>query len=95
MTDWPRLVLAVPIGGYRLRLTYSDGFSGEVDFAETVAKGGIFSFLQDAERFKAVQVANHGSALLWIDDAGDEIDFCADAQRMIAESNAVASMAAG
>jgi hypothetical protein len=30
MTDWPRLVSAVPIGEYRLRLSYSDGFVGEI-----------------------------------------------------------------
>jgi hypothetical protein len=94
MTDWPRLVSAAPIGEYRLRLSYSDGFVGEVDFADTVAKGGIFAFMKDSDRFKAVQVAHNGSALLWVDDAGDDIDFCADAQRMQAEANAVKHMAA-
>ena len=94
MTDWPRLVSAVPIGEYRLRLSYSDGFVGEVDFADTVAQGGIFAFMKDLERFKAVQVAHNGSALLWVDDAGDDIDFCADAQRIKAEANAVKHMAA-
>jgi hypothetical protein len=94
MNDWPKLVTAVPIGGYRLRLTYSDGFTGEVDFAETVEKGGIFDFMRDVERFKTVRVAHNGMALLWVDDAGDDIDFCADAQRMKAEANAVKHMAA-
>ena len=94
MTDWPRLVSAVPIGEYRLRLSYSDGFVGEVDFADTVATGEIFAFMKDVNRFKTVQVAHNGSALLWVDDAGDDIDFCADAQRMKAEANAVKHMAA-
>jgi hypothetical protein len=94
MTDWPRLVSAVPIGEYRLRLSYSDGFVGEVDFADTVTKGGIFAFMKDPDRFKTVQIAHNGSALLWVDDAGDDIDFCADAQRMQAEANAVRHMAA-
>jgi hypothetical protein len=30
---------------------------------------------------------------LWVDDQGDDIDFCADALRMQAEANAVKSMA--
>jgi hypothetical protein len=94
MTDWPRLVSAEPLGDYRLRLTYSDGFVGEVDFADTVAEGGIFAFMQEKERFKTVQVAHGGSALLWVDDEGDDIDFCADAQRMNAEANTVKTMAA-
>jgi hypothetical protein len=93
MTDWPRLTSAEPIGGYRLRLRYSDGFVGEVDFAETIARGGIFAFMGEAEKFKNVQVAHAGSALLWVDDQGDDIDFCADALRMQAEVNAVKSMA--
>jgi Protein of unknown function (DUF2442) len=88
------LVSAEPLGDYRLRLTYSDGFIGEVDFADTVAEGGIFAFMQNKERFKAVQVAHNGSAPLWIDDEGDDIDFCADAQRLTAEANAVKTMAA-
>jgi hypothetical protein len=94
VTDWPKLVSAEPAECYRLRLTFSDGFVGEVDFADTVAEGGIFAFMQDKARFKTVQVAHNGSALLWVDDEGDDIDFCADAQRMIAEANAVRSMAA-
>ena len=94
MRDWPRLISAEPLGDYRLRLTYSDGFIGEVNFADTVAEGGIFAFMQDKERFKTVQVAHNGSALLWIDDEGDDIDFCADAQRLIAEASAVKTMAA-
>lgn len=94
MSNWPRLASAEPVGGYRLRLTYSDGFSGEVDFSKTIEKGGIYAFMQDERRFALVKVSSNGSALLWVDDDGDEIDFCADAQRMIAESNAVQSMAA-
>ena len=35
-----------------------------------------------------------GTALQWIDDDGDEIDFDADAQRMRAEANVVAATAA-
>jgi len=50
--------------------------------------------MKNPDRFKTVQVAHNGSALLWVDDAGDDIDFCADAQRMQAEANAVKHMAA-
>lgn len=90
----PRLVEAVPSGGFRVRLTYSDGFVGEVDFADTVARGGIFSFMRAPERFATVSIARAGTALLWVDDVGDDIDFCADALRMKAEANVVRSMAA-
>ena len=72
---------------------YSDGFVGEVDFSETIERGGIFAFMGDQERFRKVQVVHYGSALLWIDEHGDDIDFCADALRMRAEANAVKSIA--
>jgi hypothetical protein len=93
MSEWPRLVSAEPIGGYKLRLHYSDGFVGEVDFSETVDRGGIFAFLRNQERFKSMQIAHLGQALVWVDDEGDDVDFCADALRMQAEANAVKSMA--
>ncbi len=64
MTDWPKLVSAVPTGDYRLKPTYSDGSLEKWIFAETVAKGGIFAFMQDPERFRTVQVA-HATALLF------------------------------
>ncbi|MGD0151789.1 MAG: hypothetical protein ABSB77_24690 [Xanthobacteraceae bacterium] len=50
--------------------------------------------MKNPDRFKTVEVAHNGSALLWVDDAGDDIDFCPDAQRMQAEANAVKHMAA-
>lgn len=92
MTDWPALLTAVPVGGYRLRLTDSDGSVGEVDFADGIGDADVFAFLRDPDRFKTAQVAHNGMALVWIDDDGNEIDFCADAQRMKAEANAVAHL---
>ena len=94
MKDWPRLIKVVPIGGYRLRLTYSSGLTGDVDFSETVARGGIFTFMRNTERFKTVKIAYNGSALLWLDDDGDEIDFCADTQRLAIEASQTHTFAA-
>ena len=94
MKSWPKLIEARPLDGYRLRLTWADGFVGAVDFTATVAKGGIYAFMRDPVRFAAVQVGPSGSSLVWIDDEDDEIDFCADAQRMAAETRAVANLAA-
>jgi hypothetical protein len=90
-TTWPKLVSAIPTGGYRLRLVYSDGFTGEVDFTDILSRGGIFAFMRDPQRFQSVRVAHGGTALQWIDDEGDEIDFDGHAQRMKAEANAVAA----
>ncbi len=35
-----KVTKAEPLGGHRLRLTFSDGSAGEWDFAELVAKNG-------------------------------------------------------
>lgn len=91
MSDLPQLRSVSAVGGYRLRLVFSDGFTGEVDFAGTVVRGGVFAFMRDPQRFQTVKVAHGGTALQWIDDEGDEIDFDAYAQRMTAEADAVAS----
>ena len=63
-------------------------------FYDTAARGGIFAFMADPERFRKVQVAHAGLALLWVDDNGDD-RFLRRCLRMQAEANAnaVKSMA--
>ena len=91
MRDWPRLISAEPLGDYRLRLTNSDGFIGDDRFADTVAEGGILAFMQDRSASRR-SGARNGSRCSG-DDEGGDIDFCADAQRLIAEASAVKTMA--
>jgi hypothetical protein len=38
----------------------------------------VFDVLADQARFEAVQIGERGRTLIWSDDAGDEIDLCAD-----------------
>ena len=50
-----KVVKAEPVGGYRLRLRFSDGSSGERDFADIVAKGGpMLDPLRDEAYFARV-----------------------------------------
>ena len=49
------------LDGYRVRATFSDGATGEYDFAEVIGKGGpMVEPLRDPEYFKQV-VIEHGA----------------------------------
>ena len=72
-----------------LRLTYDDGFSGEVDFSETIARGGVMTLLTDPAAFGDVKIGEGGRSLGWVDAKGDDVDFCADALRFKAEEQVV------
>lgn len=88
-------IAAVEIPRYPvLRLTFDDGFAGEVDFSSTIAKGGMLAFLADPAAFAMVQIGERGRCLLWIDPDGEEVDFCADALRFQAEEQVVRERAA-
>jgi hypothetical protein len=52
-----KVTKAEPIGGHRLRLTFSDGSTGERDFADIVAAGGpMLEPLRDPNYFARVFV---------------------------------------
>ena len=44
------------VGGYRLRLRFEDGVSGEVDVSELIEFRGVFAPLRDTAEFARVQV---------------------------------------
>lgn len=69
----PRLISAKIIGDYRVSLTYTDGVSGIVDFADYVGQG-VFKCWEDKAFFSTVRIGEAGE-LAW----GDDIDFCGDA----------------
>lgn len=51
MKQLPRVVAAEHQGGYRIRLTFSDGMTGVVDF-ERWLEGPVFEPLRDVEFFR-------------------------------------------
>ena len=66
----PVAVCALP--GYRLRVEYADGVTGEVDLSHLVGKG-VFAAWNDPAIFDAVTVGDHGE-IRW----SGEIDLCSD-----------------
>lgn len=76
-----RITDAEALPGHRLRLRYLDGAAGVVDMAGTVARGGVFVALA-GPRFPTFRLTQGGRAVCWLDDAGNEVDFDADALRL-------------
>ncbi len=68
----PRILEALPLDGYRIRLKFADGIAGEVDLSHLAGKG-VFALWNDYRIFREFSVEN-GRSLLW----SDEIDIDAD-----------------
>ncbi|MGQ0484889.1 MAG: DUF2442 domain-containing protein [Hyphomicrobiales bacterium] len=77
-----------------LRVTFDDGLSGEIDFSEHIARGGVFAPLADEAFFRRVAVDEYGHTFGWnLDEIGREIDFCPDSTRIEIEAKMVSKMA--
>ena len=66
-------ISAEPLPGYRLRLRYADGVTGDVDLSHLVGKG-VFQLWNDRDAFERVSIGTAGE-VRWSDD----VDLCADA----------------
>src|SRR5579859_7992659 len=73
-------VQALP--NFRVRLTYTDGFIGELDFWPHIEWGEAVAPLKDPELFRQAHVGSGGASLEWIGPDGGQIDFDADGLRM-------------
>jgi hypothetical protein len=84
----PRIISATPVIHGVLKIVWNDGYEGVVDLRPTIARGRIFTYLQDAKHFAQVRVSEYGHSIEWINDKGEEIDFGADTLRSKAENQA-------
>jgi Protein of unknown function (DUF2442) len=84
----PRIVLAEPVIHGVLKIVWNDGYEGIVDLRPTIARGRIFTHLQNAKNFSKVRVSEFGHSVEWTDGDGDQIDFAADTLRTKAENQA-------
>ena len=70
-----------------LHLQFTDGFAGDLDLAETIARGSMFTPLNDPQFFAKVQMASDGYSFGWLlDDLSNELDFSAEGARIDLES---------
>jgi hypothetical protein len=77
-----------------LHLKFKDGFSGDLDLIETIARGPLFDPLKNQDFFSKVSVVNRGYSFGWrMDDIGTEIDFSAESARIDLETEFVRKLA--
>jgi Protein of unknown function (DUF2442) len=95
MKTLPRIVVAEAVIHGVLKLVFTDGYEGVVDLRPLIAKGRIFTWLQDPKNFQNVQLGEYGHYVFWVDDKGQDIDFGADALRRDAEKQAELHKLAG
>ena len=88
MKKLPRITLAEPVIHGVLKIVWNDGYEGIVDLRPTIARGKIFTYLQNARNFSKVRVSEFGHSVEWTNDDGDQIDFGADTLRSKAENQA-------
>jgi len=76
-----RVVQAELVEGYRVRLTFSDGASGVVDFKDRiVGRGGVFELLEDPKAFASFVIDEEGGTLAW----PNGVDFCPETLHALA-----------
>jgi hypothetical protein len=51
---------ADPLDRHRLRITFIDDFTGEVDLSPLLDEGPLYEPLRDLENFRAVTISRHG-----------------------------------
>jgi hypothetical protein len=88
MKKLPRIVVAESVIHGVLKVVWNDGYEGVVDLRPTIARGKIFTYLQNARNFSKVRVSEFGHSVKWTDGDGDQIDFGADTLRTKAENQA-------
>ena len=67
MTAPYEITAAEHLGGYRLRLTFADGFTGDVDLADRLAppNGPMLAPLNDVAYFAQVAVDRELGTVVW------------------------------
>jgi hypothetical protein len=75
------IVGAVASADHTVRVTWSDGVIGVVDFLPIIDRGGWFTPLRDGDYFASTMIVlPDGAGLTW----PEEIDYSADFLRMVA-----------
>jgi hypothetical protein len=59
------IVEATPLEGYRVRLRFEDGVTGDVDLSTIVRFEGVFAPLKDPMRFRELRVHPEIGTIYW------------------------------
>jgi hypothetical protein len=78
-----------------LEIIWDDQYEGLVDLRPIIARGKVFTLLQDPEYFKAVRVQHYGHSTYWGEEENEEVDFGCGRLREMAEEQAKLNSTAG
>ena len=85
----PRIVAAAPVIHGVLKITWDDGYTGLVDMRPVLARGKVFTPLQNPALFDRVSVGEFGHAIEWpVEAGGVPLDFASNTLREKAEKQA-------
>lgn len=88
MSEIPRIRFASPVISGVLKVVWDDGYEGIVDLRPILSQGKVFAFLNDPDRFRQLEIGDHGSSVFWLDPQGRTIDFGTLSLRERAEAQA-------
>jgi Protein of unknown function (DUF2442) len=88
MKKLPRIAKAEPVIHGVLKVVFTDGYEGVVDYRPLISHDRVFEWLQKPKNFLKVQIEDYGHHDFWMDDKGREIDLGADGLRRDAEKEA-------
>jgi hypothetical protein len=71
-----------------LKITWDDNYTGLVDLRPIIARGKVFTPLQEPDYFKTVCLQRYGHSIYWGQEDNEEVDFGCDRLREIAEEQA-------
>jgi Protein of unknown function (DUF2442) len=71
-----------------LKIRWRDNYEGFVDLRPIIARGNIFTLLQNAKKFQKFEIDEFGHSLGWSFADGTTIDFSAENLRERAERQA-------
>ena len=94
-TKLPRMVSVSCVIHGVLKIVWNDGYEGVVDLRLLLARGKIFTWLQNPSNFENVKLGEYGHSIYWLDDQEYVIDLSADSLRRDAERQAEQHLLAG
>jgi hypothetical protein len=68
-----------------LKITWDDNFEGFVDLRSIIARGKVFTPLQNPDYFRTVCLQRYGHSIYWGEEDNEEVDFGCDRLREMAE----------
>jgi hypothetical protein len=88
MSPQVRIAHAEPVIQGVVKVVFTDGYEGVVDLRPVIARGRIWTYLQDPQNFRTMRIEEYGHHIYWRDADGNEIDFGADGLRRDCERQA-------